>query len=169
MAKLLGHQSCISATASGWMSLGTAMCCCPVVHTSWNPNSSCRNSMPILCLGTGRWFVFVDGPGNLINWQTDGLCCTCCEICTYPGRTQVRRVEGVFKTREADCPPCSQVFANYSWLSSGPPINIAATELRGITIEQLSSLQLGLHQHTAWQMPRQFCFIVSVFACEQKV
>ncbi|CAL1139170.1 unnamed protein product [Cladocopium goreaui] len=32
------------------------------------------------------------------------------------------------------------VFANYSWLSSGPPINIAATELRGITIEQLSSL-----------------------------
>ena len=38
----------------------------------------------------------------------------------------------------------SQVFANYSWLSSGPPIHIAATELRGITIEQLSSLQLGL-------------------------
>ena len=40
--------------------------------------------------------------------------------------------------------PHSQVFANYSSLSSGPPINIAATELRGITIEQLSSLQLGL-------------------------
>jgi hypothetical protein len=37
----------------------------------------------------------------------------------------------------------AQVFANYSWLSSGPPIHIAATELRGITIEQLSSLQLG--------------------------
>ena len=142
------------------MSLGTAMCCCPVVHTSWNPNSSCRNSMPILCLGAGCWFVFVDAPGNLINMQTDGLCCTCCEICTYPGRTQVRRVEGVFKTREADCPPCSQVFANYSWLSSGPPINIAATELRGITIEQLSSLQLGLHQHTAWQITRQFCFFL---------
>ena len=29
-------------------------------------------------------------------------------------------------------------------MSSGPPIHIAATELRGITIEQLSSLQLGL-------------------------
>ena len=40
--------------------------------------------------------------------------------------------------------PHSQVFANYSSLTSGPPINIAATELRGITIEQLSSLQLGL-------------------------
>ena len=40
--------------------------------------------------------------------------------------------------------PHSQVFANYSWLSSGPPIHIAATELRGITIEQLSSLQLVL-------------------------
>ena len=52
------------------MSLGTAMCCCPVVHTSWNPNSSCRNSMPILCLGTGCWFVFVDAPGNLICRQT---------------------------------------------------------------------------------------------------
>ena len=40
-------------------------------------------------------------------------------------------------------PHGAQVFANYSWLSSGPPIRIAATELRGITIEQLSSLQLG--------------------------
>ena len=26
--------------------------------------------MPILCLGTGRWFVFVDAPGNLICRQT---------------------------------------------------------------------------------------------------
>ena len=36
------------------------------------------------------------------------------------------------------------MFANYSWLSARPPIHIAATELRGITIEQLSALQLGL-------------------------
>ena len=40
--------------ASGWMSLGTAMCCCPVVHRSWNPNSSCRNSMLILCLAASE-------------------------------------------------------------------------------------------------------------------
>ena len=24
-----------------------------------------------------------------LDLQTDGLCCTCCNICTYPGRTQV--------------------------------------------------------------------------------
>ena len=45
---------------------------------------------------------------------------------------------------EANFRPDSQVFANYSWLSARPPIHIAATELRGITIEQLSALQLGL-------------------------
>ena len=138
-----------------------AMCCCPVVHTSWNPNSSCRNSMPILCLGTGRWFVFVDAPGNLICRQT-----VCAALVAKSARTLEERRSGGLK--EADCPPCSQVFANYSWLSSGPPINIAATELRGITIEQLSSLQLGLHQRTAWQMPRQFCFFVFAIACEQR-
>ena len=35
----------------GWMSPGTATCCYPAVHRSWNPSSSCRNSMPILYLG----------------------------------------------------------------------------------------------------------------------
>ena len=53
-----------------------------------------------------------------------------------------------------------QVFANYSWLSSGPPIHIAATELRGITIEQLSSLQLGLNEHATGYF--QFHFWVSL-------
>ena len=55
-----------------------------------------------------------------------------------------------------------QVFANYSWLSSGPPIHIAATELRGITIEQLSSLQLGLNEHATGDF--QFHFWVSLMA-----
>ena len=63
------------------------------------------------------------------------------EICTYSA--EENRTERL-KDSVDSCPPCSQVFANYSSLSSGPPINIAATELRGITIEQLSSLQLGL-------------------------
>ena len=40
-----------------------------------------------------------------------------------------------------------EVFANYSWLSSQAPevpISIAETEFRGITIAQLSALQLGV-------------------------
>ena len=74
------------------MSLGTAMCCCPVVHTSWNPNSSCRNSMPILCLGTGCWFVFVDAPGNLICRQT-----VCAALVATSARTLEERRSGGLK------------------------------------------------------------------------
>ena len=69
-----------------------AMCCCPVVHTSWNPNSSCRNSMPILCLGTGRWFVFVDAPGNLICRQT-----VCAALVAKSARTLEERRSGGLK------------------------------------------------------------------------
>ena len=74
------------------MSLGTAMRCCPVVHTSWNPNSGCRNSMPILCLGTGRWFVFVDAPGNLICRQT-----VCAALVAKSARTLEERRSGGLK------------------------------------------------------------------------
>ena len=101
----------------------------------------------------GCWFVFVDAPGNLICRQT-----VCAALVATSAHTLEER--RCFQNQRGRLSPCSQVFANYSWLSSGPPINIAATELRGITIEQLSSLQLRLHQHTAWQMPRQFCFFL---------
>ena len=145
------------------MSLGTAMCCCPVVHTSWNPTSGCRNSMLILCLGCGITSLDLMG-GVRVSWYSR-LVLHLLRICMHFGRKQVRRVEGegVFKTGEVGCPPCSQVFANYSWLSSGPPIYIAATELRGITIEQLSSLQLGRQR----QMPRQFAFVVPALVAQE--
>ena len=144
----------------GWMSPGTATCCYPVVHTSWTPSSSCRNSMPILYRGAEGDMVRAK-----ITWTfRDGNDAICCYL-LKGNRNKLRYVQ----SQIGESCHGFQVFANYSWLSSGPPIHIAATELRGITIEQLSSLRLGPHQHTAWQITRQFCFFVFTFACEQRV
>ena len=75
-------------------------------------------------------------------WEGVEKLLTCCwRISCWPSRHDMGRL-GL--GMHHDAPGIAQVFANYSWLSSGPPIHIAATELRGVTIEQLSSLQLGI-------------------------
>ena len=48
--------------------------------------------MPILCLGTGRWFVFVDAPGNLICRQT-----VCAALVAKSARTLEERRSGRLK------------------------------------------------------------------------